>query len=120
MKSGKEEVPRKRYWLRGGIVGGMILFLIMHLSRLLIFLSSYTKGFFLSIYTIFAIGPLRFFSELFYGEGSLRLLTVTSGVSKISYPTFLGTLILLLIYFIIGAIICLIYGKVKKRGRDGK
>jgi hypothetical protein len=109
------------YWLRGGLIGAIILFIIMQLTRLLIYLFSFTRKFFFYIYKILAVEPLRFFGNFICSIGDMCLLTVRSGITRYTpFPTFLGTVILLIIYFIIGVIIGLIISKIKSKKKVKK
>jgi len=102
-------------WIKNGLISTAILFVVMHISRLLIFQLSFTKSFFWLIYKILSTYPLTFFGNLICSSGNTCLLTVTTGVSKTPYPGFLGTIILLIIYFLIGVIISFIIEKIKTK-----
>ena len=90
------EVKKKRYWLRGGVVGGItaILVYIIMLLR-----NTNVGG------DIFGfLDPVLFFILLFFFE--------------IPLPEYLNIIIFVLFLFIIGAIIGWIYRKIKNRGEQ--
>ncbi|MEK7586688.1 MAG: hypothetical protein AAB453_02350 [Patescibacteria group bacterium] len=101
-------MTQKRYWLRGGINGVLfITFAWIILSGVLFFLEGRSEELVIVI-MIYLYGlplyPFSFISELVSGS-SFSLYS----------PDFFGLILVIFSYFIIGAFIGYIYGKIKRR-----
>jgi len=102
-KQTKKEIKRTRYWLNGGIIGGIFDIILI----LIMFLSIYIIDIFPIVYTlnsIFNFYNLTIYSYFLYGELQSPLLALIFSL-----------LVPFLLYIIVGALIGFIYGKIKKR-----
>ena len=105
-----EEVKKKRYWLRGGVVLGAlyILYYIITVIIIPVWEDSIRYG-------------LVHFPGIMIGFATeLIQLRVVVGASLTSKELVIFLILNTIIYFIIGAIIGLIYGKIKKRKKNVK
>ena len=109
----KKEVKRKRYWLRGGIVLSVVVIIILLISinfQISLGLKSKPKyPFFAMIFALFLVLPAIILSFIM-----LILSNIGFVIPKSIFPI-LTFLITAIFWFIIGAIIGYIYGKVKQR-----
>lgn len=99
---------QKRYWLKGGLI----------LSGLYIFLSAASfllnEVFELDVTGMFFIllqAPLYFFYGFLGGRGG----GFFNGLEAFALPSIIGYTFLVVIYFIVGAILGWLYGKIKSR-----
>lgn len=100
------------YWLKGGVIGAGVTILLLasfKLHQYLYFEKQYFNSFlYYVILSIFFINlirePLYFFEHIFNIE--------TFGFNG---PTMFGTILILLIYFLIGALIGLVYSKIRSK-----
>ena len=106
----KVNVPRKRYWLRGGLISSGIIIIIFILGQIFGYLFGNTAINLISL-------PALMIYILFCGWETSGGILGRCGNSDVMviFALLLTFLVCLALSFIIGAIIGLIYGKIKNR-----
>ena len=95
------------YWVRGGIIGILSWLIIAFLAY---FLSTYLESGFL-VWILFILVILALFPTIFIQGESV----FTTGLDALNLPTALGYILIVIFWFVIGALIGFIIGRLKSK-----